>query len=166
MKKINNKAIYGFYVLIIITMCFYSCVSKKTGYIKDKVVERKLNDSLYITIFFNEKYQTIRTLIIENRNNKIKNIYGFRDNGITPVMISRAKNGVRDGLCLTFYSNGILNSKISYVEGEIDGEKVVYSEDGSIIYKASYKKGIEKQVEICDSTLLDIEFMDIHTYDH
>jgi antitoxin component YwqK of YwqJK toxin-antitoxin module len=88
---------------------------------------------------------------IKNSNTRYANIYGLHDDGITPALIGRGKNGVSDGLYFTYYSSGLLNIKMNYTDREIDGEYVSYSEQGDAIYKAYYKKGVEEQVEIKDS---------------
>lgn len=145
-------------------MCFhYSCNNspKSNNEKAKKVVENRLNDSLDIKIFFDEKNHTIRTIIIKNSNTLYANIYGFHDDGITPALIGREKNGVSDGLYFTYYSSGFLNIKMNYTDGEIDGEYVSYSEQGDAIYKAYYKKGVEEQVEIKDSITFEPEIKEM-----
>jgi len=153
MKKINNKKMFKTFIFVIITMCFFSCNNQRTNIDKnERPIEAKLNDSLDIKIYFDGKNNTISTIIIKNNNNKINNIYGFHDDGITPSLIGSEKNGVKKGLYYTYYSTGVLNNRINYIEGEIDGEYVSYSEQGKVIYRAYYEKGVEKEVEVEDST--------------
>ena len=137
----------GILFMILITLgCFYTNSNK--GKDNSDYVEAKINDSLDVKIFFNTTNNTFSTLIIKNNQNGTHNIYGFHNDGITLSRIGSEKDGFRTGPYYTYYSNGKLNCKVNYIQGEFEGDYTCYSEDGNIIYKANYENGIEKNVEI------------------
>lgn len=53
----------------------------------------------------------------------------------------RLKNGKKEGMWETYFTNGQLSSKGSYKNGESEGLWEVYSSDGGLISKGSYKNG-------------------------
>ncbi len=164
MKTINkNKALLGTCFFVIFVIATLSCGSH------NKLVERKqfeaqLNDSISIDIYYNEENNTIRTIIISNNRSEEDRIYGFHDDGITPSVIGIEKNGVRNEVYYTYFSNGLLNNRINYRDGKLEGEYISYSEIGDIIYKAFYKDGQEISVETEDSNSI-IEITEIDDSD-
>src|SRR3972149_7175009 len=139
--KNNNKIIFKSIIFIILMSIFSSCLQEKNNNANETTnqIDVKINDSLDINIFFN-KSNAIRTIIIKNRLNGCNSIYGFHNDGVTPSVIGKEKNGQRTGLYYTYYSNGRLNNKINYDQGEFDGNYESFSENGKIIYKAYYEK--------------------------
>ena len=107
----------------------------------------QVNDSLSVNLFFNDS-NGLRTLLIRNSNTNDEIINGYHENGNISVH-GIEHNGKREGDYLTYYSNGMLNSKIEYKNGQKNGEHMIYSEEGNRIYHAYYTNGK------CDSTVLD-----------
>ena len=150
-----TKKTFQVFFLFLILLSFSSCNNRKN--IPDGSagkIEAKLNDSLSIVIYPNDKGNTIGTMIIKNSNSKVDYVYGFRDDGVTPIILGKEVNGKRDGIYLTYYSNGFLCTKSNFYEDELDGYTESFTPEGKIIYKAIYEHGVEKKVEICDSIAL------------
>ena len=160
MKKKNKFSIAKSLVLITIVGCFCSCNNDKDVSIKDvNFIEGRINDSIDVMIYLDKKSNNISTVIIKNKQTGVNNIWGFHRNGVTPVLSGREKDGMRTGLYLTYYSNGMLNNRVNYIKGEFDGEYMSFFEDGEIMYKAIYENGVEKEVEI-DKTISEIEIVE------
>jgi antitoxin component YwqK of YwqJK toxin-antitoxin module len=53
----------------------------------------------------------------------------FYENG-KPAERSFYKNGLRDGIAITYYKNGIIKSKGAYKENRLYGERVYFNQDG------------------------------------
>lgn len=152
-KQINSNNIY--ISLGVIFFFIVGCIAKQTSS-NFSNVKCELNDSLSVTLFFKEN-KNISSIIIENNNNNTSSFISFYKDGTTPVIIGHEKDGLRAGLYYTYYSSGRLSSKSQYLQGEIHGESICFSEDGRTIFKARYDKGIEQEVIVKDSTLFDIE---------
>jgi antitoxin component YwqK of YwqJK toxin-antitoxin module len=141
--KTNFININTFFILVI---AFLLSCSNKNGYCKTEKIS--FNDSLEIKIYFNQSNEAINTIIIENKNSGINNVYGFHNDGITPSLIGKEKNGKRTGVYYTYYSSGGLNNKINYSNGKFQGNYKSYSEDGELLYDAYYENGVEKEVKV------------------
>lgn len=158
MKKNKISLIWKYFMLVVL---FYSCDFKKdnTNEVNNKI-EAEVNDSLNICIFFNENSGAISTVIIKNKKSNLENIIGFHKDGTTPSLAGVKIDGLREGAYYTYYSSGSLNNKILYKQDEFDGDYISFSEEGIIKYKAFYENGIEKMVEIND-TSSNIEIIEI-----
>ncbi|MBK8806163.1 MAG: hypothetical protein IPO21_05780 [Bacteroidales bacterium] len=51
------------------------------------------------------------------------------------------KNGIEDGLAITYYANGIEKKKIPYSQGNIHGEVIENDSTGKVLYKMQYENG-------------------------
>ncbi len=160
MKMNIKKIVLRCVTFLWLVLFLYACTQEKAVNEKNNQVKATINDSLDIVIFFNEN-SNVGTIVLKNKVSGVNNIYGYNDDGITPVLAGRELKGQRDGLYLTFYSNGFLNTRSIYSEGELNGYIESFSEDGKIIYKALYEKGIEKRIEIKDSITFEPEIKEM-----
>ena len=135
-----------------------SCTNKEDVQSLNNKIVASINDSLDITIIFNDE-NNIGTIILENKNNYTSNIYGYQDDGVTPVLNGKEINGQLEGVYLTYYPNGFLNTKSFFIGGQLDGYYEGFSENGTMIYKALFRDGIEKSVILKDSILLEPEIL-------
>jgi antitoxin component YwqK of YwqJK toxin-antitoxin module len=140
-------------ISLMAAVCLTSCDGRKDGHneLSDSI-EAKINDSLSVKIFFNEDHHNFSTIIIKNQKSNVNHIYSFHNDGITPNIVGREKEGKRVGLYYTFYPSGRLNNRINYLDGEFNGDYVSYSANGQIQYKAIFEKGVEKKVLVNDSS--------------
>ena len=136
-----------FFIALIAT-ALISCKTNNTAEELNPRFNATINDSIDIEIFFNNNDQNIETVIISNTNSGIENVYGFFDDGVTPVSSERKINNNMEGVAYTYYPTGDLCSKGSYIKGKENGWHITLDELGDTIYKAYFEKGEEIKVEI------------------
>lgn len=57
------------------------------------------------------------------------------------------RNGVKDGIWLTWFSNGKLKDKVHWKNGIIDGNMEIYNSDGTSSYITTYRNGSSQNEE-------------------
>lgn len=161
-KKIkNNRIIFTSIFILVFILILSSCNNHKVGNESEPQITSHLNDSIFMQVFFNEKSENVETVIIRNKNSKTEFIYGFFDDGITPVSTKKMINKQLSGLSLTYYPNGELCSKGSFVSGKEEGWQITLSEIGDTTYKAYYEKGERTKIEIESSQFRVPEIIEI-----
>ena len=55
--------------------------------------------------------------------------------------LEQYKDGLKHGICLYYYPDGVRKEKRTYRNGELNGCSVLYTSDGMIAVEASYKNG-------------------------
>ena len=88
-----------------------------------------LNDSSYLV----GKY------LNNELNGKIKCCYKSNENIIYELSM---KDGDRHGECIFYYPSGKIKEKAFYSEGEYDGTRTEWNEDGNLIMELNYQKGL------------------------
>lgn len=136
-------------ILVLIVIILSSCEGVEQSDNNRKVIVRKeINDSLSVRFFFNKENKNIHSLIFKNKNSNVNRVIGFRDDGFTVSSITSYKNRKEVGLSYRYFPNGVLNFKSNFKDGEFHGDCETYSNEGILLYKATYLNGIEKEVII------------------
>lgn len=63
---------------------------------------------------------------------------------LTPSDIIEPKKSRENGITLDYYENGALKSSRTFKDGLLNGESTFYNEDGTILKKEIYSKGMKK----------------------
>jgi len=152
MKKSKNNLLRGSSLVSIVLLLILSSCKENINKPIDPFlnIESQINDSLDIKIYYGDN-GSIRTIILNNSVKGESKLFSFHKDGITPTVIGSDNNGLKTGPYYTFYSDGTLNCRINYQNGEYEGNYICYSEEGEVIYKAFYENGIEKTIEINDT---------------
>jgi len=58
------------------------------------------------------------------------------------VMKGEVRNGVRQGPWISYFANGTIRSRGTYVDGEMDGPTEVYHPNGMPLYTGQYRLGL------------------------
>lgn len=136
-------------ILVLVVVMLSSCNDVEQYDDNRKVVVRKeINDSLSVRFFFDKKNKNIHSLIFKNKNSNVNRVIGFSDDGFTISSITSYKNRKEVGLSYRYFPNGVLNFKSNFKDGEFHGDCETYSNEGILLYKATYINGIEKEVII------------------
>ena len=136
-------------ILVLIVIILSSCEGVEQSDNNRKVIVRKeINDSLSVRFSFDKENKNIYSLIFKNKNSNVNRFIGFRDDGFTISSITSYKNRKEVGLSYRYFPNGRLNLRVNYKDGEYHGDYEAYSEEGELLYKATYVNGIEKEVII------------------
>jgi antitoxin component YwqK of YwqJK toxin-antitoxin module len=144
------------YFFIVLILSQLSCRNTDSKHFHDEgnSVTSKLNDSLKIDIFFEDKSPSM--IFLKNTKSEVVYIYSFHADGLTPSCISKEVKNKKEGLFYTYFSSGHLNNKMYYEKGQLDGIRISYDQPCNIIYKANYING-EIDTVYCDDRIQEVE---------
>ena len=131
-------------LLIILLLIFFSACNKKPKPVfdlasKGSEVVASYNDSTPQVVYYykldkNGKPTQEKVGVAEFYQNK------------QPYISGGLKNNKREGRWNAFFPDGSVQTEAFYIDGEPDGDYIVYRENGNMIYKGHFNHGI------CDGT--------------
>ncbi|MCP9201024.1 aspartic peptidase [Gramella sp. GC03-9] len=99
----------------------------------------KGQDSVKVT-YYTQKGEPISEGRMLDRKREGKWVY-YHQNSDSIMMIENYKNDLLNGLQETYYPNGQLAEKTSYLEGKKHGESLIYTEKGQLTKQLRYRNG-------------------------
>jgi len=150
MIALKNIPIKSLSICFILLIALMPCLGqKKCGSFESTYITINTGKDTFSTkINKSINHRDISSIILYDSLQEMKTFVGFFNDGITPSYISRRKNGEHCDRVLRFFPTGLLNQSYSFNEGKLNGWYLIYNEDGILIYKAFYEKGILTLTEI------------------
>lgn len=89
-----------------------------------------------------EKVSLLANNILElEKNDSVNLVLELYDNGIVKLLHTENKSGIKNGLSLSYYPNGITKEKFNWRNGKLHGGYWIYNELGEVIKFYNYEEG-------------------------
>ena len=125
--EINKmKYFFSFFVLIILISCSGS---------------EEEENGVEIETTINEVVEDTTTTVAPDTLTKSGETVEYHPNGAVKMRGKLNDNGMRHGLWISFYDNGIKWSEAYYIDGVLDGHSITFFPNGKVRYIGEYKNG-------------------------